>query len=504
MGTLNVGTVNAGAGVQLPSYATTNLPTGGIQQGFLAYDSTIGCVKVWNGQKWQKLDEATVNASGGNQVYDFGLYRVHKFTSSGTFNVQDTQNDAKMDFMIVGGGGGGGCSDGNCSNGGGGAGGLVYKSNVSISVGNYPVVVGSGGAGYYNQDTKGDNGGDSSFNGFSALGGGGGGAGGNNDRGNARAGGCGGGGSHPYSGTRQPGLQPSSASGGFGNYGGNCTPSSPDWGGGGGAGYPNRRAGGGGNGVVIIRYPISNVDPTIGQSSGNPAANALQILAANPGAGDGTYWIKPVGYSGSAQQIYCWMSAGGWMLMSSNNWNSSTIPGSTSRRSTSYYLSRSGVLGSPDPNTDYIIGSIITSLEFSAVRVLTWGYGSTNNTTSWNSALSNLGSWVQCEWTLSREGIARQTEVIPRESVLITSSGIGLSSSARFFVLDGIKADNDNGGFNANSNQTTIGGAGVNGQTGDPSTGCYLGHGSSEGNGEGIYAASGGGVDCQGYTTWTR
>ena len=136
-------------------------------------------MKVWNGQKWQKLDEATVNASGGNQVYDFGLYRVHKFTSSGTFNVQDTQNDAKMDFMIVGGGGGGGCSDGNCSNGGGGAGGLVYKSNVSISVGNYPVVVGSGGAGYYNQDTKGDNGGDSSFNGFTALGGGGGGAGGN-------------------------------------------------------------------------------------------------------------------------------------------------------------------------------------------------------------------------------------------------------------------------------------------------------------------------------------
>ena len=224
MGTLNVGTVNAGAGVQLPSYATSNLPTGGVSQGFLAYDSTVGCVKVWNGQKWQKLDEATVNASGGSQVYDFGLYRVHKFTSSGTFNVQSTQNDAKMDLMIVGGGGGGGCSDGNCSNGGGGAGGLVYKSNVSLSVGNYPVVVGSGGAGYYNQDTKGDNGGDSSFNGFTALGGGGGGAGGSNDRGNARAGGCGGGGSHPYSGQRQPGLQPSSASGGFGQYGGNCTP----------------------------------------------------------------------------------------------------------------------------------------------------------------------------------------------------------------------------------------------------------------------------------------
>ena len=149
MGTLNVGTVNAGAGVQLPSYATTNLPTGGIAQGFLAYDSTIGAVKVWNGQKWQKLDEATVNASGGNQVYDFGLYRVHKFSSSGSFSVSSTQNDAKMDFMIVGGGGGGGCSDGNCSNGGGGAGGLVYKSNVTVTTGTFPVVIGSGGSGYY-------------------------------------------------------------------------------------------------------------------------------------------------------------------------------------------------------------------------------------------------------------------------------------------------------------------------------------------------------------------
>ena len=275
-------------------------------------------------------------------------------------------------------------------------------------------------------------------------------------------------------------------------------------GGGGGAGYPNRQAGNGGNGVVIIRYPISNVDSTIGSSSGNPAANAAQILAANPSASDGLYYIKPVNYSGAAQQLYCWMTAGGWMLVSANNWNSSTIAGGNSRRSSSYYLSRSGVLGSPDPNSDYIIGSMITSLEFNAARVLTWGYGSTNNTTSWNSALSNLGSWVQAEWTLAREGIARQTEVHSRAAVAITSSGIGLSGSANYFVLDGIKADNDNGGFNANSNQTTVGGAGVNGNSGDPSTGCYLGHGTSEGNGEGIYASSGGAVDCQGYTTWVR
>lgn len=583
MSTLNVGTVNAGAGVQLPSYATANLPTGGISAGFLAFDSTVGTVKVWNGTKWQRIDESVVNAQGGNEVYTFGNFKIHKFTSSGSFSVQSTQNDAKMDFMIVGGGGGGGCSDGNCSNGGGGAGGLVYKSNVAVVKGDYPVVIGSGGSGYYNQDTKGDTGGDSSFFGYTALGGGGGGAGGNNDRGNARPGGSGGGGSHPYSGSRQAGLQPSSASGGFGNAGGNCTPSSPEWGGGGGggageqgedgsaprggyggdgllynidgmnkyyagggagancnnpnnsvqpgglggggwaagtivggqggngfggggggAGYPNRTAGNGGNGVVIIRYAATNIDSTIGQSSGNPAESAGQILAANPSASDGTYWIKPVGYSGGAQQIYCWMSAGGWMLVASNWAGSGTIAGGTSRRSSSYFLNRSGALGTPSPNNDYIIGSMIDSLNFSAVRVLGFGWNSTNNSTSWNSALSNLGTWVQAEWTLSQSGVQRLTEITPRVSVAITSSGGGLSPNAGYFVLDGIKADSDNGGFNANVNQTTVGGVGVAGNSGDPSTGCYLGHGTSEGNYEGWYNSSNSSANSQGYTTWVR
>ena len=105
---------------------------------------------------------------------------------------------------------------------------------------------------------------------------------------------------------------------------------------------PNRNAGRGGNGVVIIRYPVADMDNTIGQSSGNPAISAAQILAANPSAADGLYWIKPPAWSGSAQQIYCWMSGGGWMLVASNNASSSTIPGGTSRNNSNYHLDRSG------------------------------------------------------------------------------------------------------------------------------------------------------------------
>ena len=94
------------------------------------------------------------------------------------------------------------------------------------------------------------------------------------------------------------------------------------------------------------------MDNTIGQSSGNPAISAAAILAANPSASDGTYWIKPPGWSGAAQQLYCWMSAGGWMLVASNNASQSTIPGGSGRNNSNYHLDRSGVIGTPDPNSD--------------------------------------------------------------------------------------------------------------------------------------------------------
>ena len=87
----------------------------------------------------------------------------------------------------------------------------------------------------------------------------------------------------------------------------------------------------------------------------------------------------------------------------------------------------------------------------------------------------------------------------------MTHSGNGLSSSARFFSVDGVQQDfNYDGSYNANSNQTTIGGVGTNSTGGDPNGGCYLGHGVSEGSYEGWYQASGPTLDSQGYTTWVK
>ena len=48
-------------------------------------------VKVYDGNAWKKLTDATVNATGGDEVYSQGQYKIHKFYNSGTFNVVDSE-----------------------------------------------------------------------------------------------------------------------------------------------------------------------------------------------------------------------------------------------------------------------------------------------------------------------------------------------------------------------------------------------------------------------------
>ena len=212
----------------------------------------------------------------------------------------------------------------------------------------------------------------------------------------------------------------------------------------------------------------------------------------------GTYWIKPSGYGGSAQEIYCDFDAnGGWMMVASNNASVSTIPGGTARNNSNYYLNRSGVIGLPDPNGDYIIGSMVDSLEFSKVKIIGWGFASINGTYTFPS---NLGTYVTAEWNLTTTGSSRYTEKVERGNVTIGGNGT-VAPAANYFVLDAVR---NNIGFNANTNQSTIGGAGVQSSSGDPWEGCYLGHGISEGSHEGWYNTNSSANDSQGYTTWVR
>jgi len=241
-------------------------------------------------------------------------------------------------------------------------------------------------------------------------------------------------------------------------------------------------------------------DTTIGLTAGNPAESATQILAVAPASANGLYWIQPRGSGVSAQQIYCDMTGGGWMLVASNNASDTTIPGGTSRNSASYQLDRTGALGTASPNSDYIIGSMINNLAYDQVKVVAFGRGSLNGSTTWSS----LGTYITATWSLNSKGSDRLTEIVPRANVTIGGNS-SLSSSAAYFILDGVKIDFvANGSYDANSNQSTIGGVGVTASNGDPVGGTYLGHGSTEGSYEGWYDSGNSVTDCQGYTTWVK
>ena len=183
-----------------------------------------------------------VIATGGTVTED-GDFKVHTFTSPGTFTVANAgtpSGSTTVEYLIVGGGAAGGQG---CGSGGGGAGG--YRTNYPapgptggqpVSATSYPVSVGGGASGNSSQNSTvvGSNGSTSSVFSITSAGGGGG-AGNSGTPPTGVPGGSGGGGGHG-SGAGGSGNQPP-VSPPQGNNGGNSVPqgyTADDQGGGGG------------------------------------------------------------------------------------------------------------------------------------------------------------------------------------------------------------------------------------------------------------------------------
>jgi hypothetical protein len=146
-----------------------------------------GTCKVQNQNLTATGCSSTASPTGGT-ITTSGGYRIHTFTSSGTFTIYENKT---VEYLIVGGGGGGG----EWFGGGGGGGGVRSGSSSITGVGagtNYAVNIGTGGAA--GSATRGNNGGNSSFNSITSTGGGGGGGAGNPPTTNPQTGGSGGGG----------------------------------------------------------------------------------------------------------------------------------------------------------------------------------------------------------------------------------------------------------------------------------------------------------------------
>ncbi len=258
-------------------------------------------------------------ATGGTVVTANG-FRTHTFTTVGTTNFIITATPtagATLQVLIVAGGGSG--SGDRAA--GGGAGGLIF-TNMLVSRGTYPAIVGAGGT-VGTGNVHGTDGSNSSFNNQTAIGGG---SGGSHYQGNyvGNNGGSGGGGAAPGPGTPSAAGGSGTVGQGFGGGTGfyNGTICSAGGGGGAGAAGSNATTTKGGNGGIGLFITIGgnsayyagggggagaqDYGPTVGGTGGlgggGTAAQSSSIAATpgTPNTGGGGAGAGNAGWPGNA------------------------------------------------------------------------------------------------------------------------------------------------------------------------------------------------------------
>jgi hypothetical protein len=292
--TISTITLSASENAQTITYAVTSgsLPgglslsssgaiTGTLTGSSTTYNFTITATDPQNQTASRNFSYTTsvvyMSATGGT-VTPVGNYKIHTFTSSGTFTVTSAPANSSVQYVVVAGGGGGGIYGG-----GGGAGGYL-TGTTTVTATSYTVTVGAGGAistdQNYGSAMPRQLGSASVFGSTTAPGGGGG---GNNNTagGNGGSGGGAGRTGSSYS-TKAGGIGSAGSNGGSTVSNNNSGAASGGGGGAGGAGgsvtNPNSQDGGAG-GVGIVN-PIS------GSTTGQYDSGTGSYYLAGGGAGD--------------------------------------------------------------------------------------------------------------------------------------------------------------------------------------------------------------------------
>ena len=214
-----------------------------------------------NANVWTNVGEGTGqqpvptwSATGGSITTD-GDYKVHSFTTSGTFNFNVTSvgTTPTVEYLVIAGGGGGGGGQGDVGGGGGGAGGYLTASNFTVTSQSYTVTVGAGGSAGGGPDygpISANQGSNSIFGSITSTGGGYGARGQMTTGMAGGAGGSGGGGSTDYSSGNSAGAGGAASPAGQGNAGANSVGGSPYRAGGGGGASAAGSSDDGGNGLA--------------------------------------------------------------------------------------------------------------------------------------------------------------------------------------------------------------------------------------------------------------
>jgi membrane-bound inhibitor of C-type lysozyme len=293
----------------LPAGTTAQRPASPVN-GMVRYNTTEDYLEEYRSGQWLVLSNV-FSASGGT-ITESGGYRIHTFTSSGTFSVES--GSSEVEYVVVAGGGAGGYEAGG---GAGGyrssvvgessGGGSSAESKLSVSSGSYTVTVGAGGSGIESANQSPPiSGSNSTFASITAVGGGGGGF----YSAGTRDGGSGGSGGGAASSTSSGGGSGTSGQGYAGGYNSGGGGGASAAGGNGfavgaavgGAGVSSsitgsavtRAGGGGGSPQSAGSTPGGSGGGGTGVSPG-PGGNGT----ANTGGGGGGYWSFGNGPSGS-------------------------------------------------------------------------------------------------------------------------------------------------------------------------------------------------------------
>lgn len=281
-------------------------------------DSTKGWLYTNESNVGDNILQPFIAATGGT-ITTSGDFKIHTFTSSGTFTVTDAGGpggSTTVDYLVIAGGGGGGKVVG----GAGGAGGYRESfpnpatGGFPVSAQAYPITIGAGGTNASSPVPQNASPGSNST--FSTITSAGGGSGGSSGGGGGADGGSGGGGAYGGSGGtgNTPSVSPSQGNnggsgsqpiglaggiaGGGGGAGGAGSPANstaPSYSGGpGGAGTAStisgssvtRAGGGGGGGSAADGTPGGAAGPG-GGGAGSDDANASGSGTANTGGGGG-------------------------------------------------------------------------------------------------------------------------------------------------------------------------------------------------------------------------
>jgi len=332
MATLKNTTINDTGFLKTASGTTAQRP-GSPSTGDVRWNTDLGYHEIYDGTKWKQWGAPEVplfiTATGGS-VTTVGDYKIHTFTSSGTFTVTQAGNELGSDvadyWVLAGGGAGSG--RGNRGGGGGGAGGwresvpspAAWSASplanpggaLTLTAQGYPITVGSGGAGTTGEG-DGTPGSPSIFSTITSAGGGSGVGGGNGTPGGSGGGPAGIDANAPSSGNTPPVSPPQGNPSGLGD----TSHVGTHGGGGGGAGAPGgTKNGGAGATTSITNSPLTkagggggggNSQPSGSggsgggtSGSGNPPGSGFSgSAAANSGSGSGGHSSSPPSAGGT-------------------------------------------------------------------------------------------------------------------------------------------------------------------------------------------------------------